>query len=183
MIKYLLIFCIAIIHLQAQDIKSYEKTRLADNIRIRLHPDLVPMTSLDLNDKYAAYRQPLAAFTNESREVDLIVNTAATVWAPADIPLLKNFYRSSIEGMFTRVDFLEDTIMVLNEQVFAKLEFVSYFRAQNDPPTVKPIKKYNQIYYYIYKGSVLIFNFTCEEQYQQAWDSRFETMMSTIKIR
>lgn len=162
--------------------QNFKKVKLADNIKMKVPETLEPMTQIDLNDKYAAYRMPIAALTDETRQADLIINSSSTFWRASDLGLLKDFYKSTVEGTFNKIEWESDTIVNINKRDYALLEFESYYMVGDDP-TLKPIRRYHQIYYTIFGSSVLIFNFQCPIQLKKSWQGTFTEMMQTAKVK
>jgi hypothetical protein len=50
------------------------KTKVTDDITVMLPRDFRPMDELDFSQRYPSVRKPIAAYSNENRDVDFSVN-------------------------------------------------------------------------------------------------------------
>src|SRR6478609_7258684 len=76
------------------------KTKIADGIVVLIPREFRPMDDLDFSQRYPSVRKPIAAYTNEAREVDFSVNISATQWSESDVEIAKQFFKAGVLNMF-----------------------------------------------------------------------------------
>ncbi len=159
------------------------KVKLTKDIIVHLPADFVPMTDDDLASKYFTYRKPTAMYTNPDRVVDFGLNITETRWRQSDLPLLQKFYKSGIGKMYTKVNFLQDTIATINNRDYVVFEFISEL-TDDDANAVQrgTTKQYSYIQYTVKENRVHVFNFTCPSQIRSKWQDTAREIMQTIKI-
>ena len=162
-----------------------KKVNLNDHVSIKLPVEFLPMSDDDIARKYYTYRKPLAAFTNPERLADFSFNQSATPWRQKDLILLKDFYKASILKLYTKVDFIQENIVVVNKREFAVLEFTSQISEEdkNSPNFGKITRGYDYIQYTVEKGKVLIFHFSCPFQIRENWQATAKSIMMTAKVK
>lgn len=160
------------------------KVKITPTVKVSIPASFAPMTDDDLAKKYVPYRKPTAMFTSPDRMVDFGFNQTETRWRQEDLPMLKDFYKSSISSMHTNVDFIKETIQTINKRDFLVFEFVSEV-VDNDPNSLKKgsaVRQYSYIQYTVEGNKILVFNFTCPSQLKDKWQETAEAVMSSIKI-
>lgn len=164
----------------------FVKVKITKNISAQLPKVLTPMTDDMLADKYASYRKPLAMYADQTGLVNFGVNMTNALGVEDDLPILKGMYKGSISSLYSKVEFIQDTIQTINKRKFIVFEFVSRIEAlPEEKETIKsrPIKQYHYIQYAIIDKRVYIFNFNCPENLKEIWQPLAKKIMQTIKIR
>ncbi len=181
--KILFIICIGFSLAFAMVKEKMVKVKLTKDIIVHLPADFVPMTDDDLANKYFTYRKPTVMYTNPDRVVDFGLNITETRWRQSDLPLLQQFYKSGIGKMYTKVNFIQDTIVNINKRDYVVFEFVSEL-ADEDANAVQrgTTKQYSYIQYTVKENRVHVFNFTCPSQIRSKWQDTAREIMKTIKI-
>ena len=101
------------------------KTKIADGMVVSLPKTFRPMDDLDFVQRYPSVRQPIAAFTNEEREVDFSVNLSATQWPDANQELAQKFFKAGIYNLFDEVDMIEEGMKEIYGKEYIYFEFES----------------------------------------------------------
>jgi hypothetical protein len=141
------------------------------------------MDNLDFSERYPSVRAPLAAYTDDQREIDYSVNISATQWPDKDIELAKGFFKASLYNMFDKVDIIQEGIRESHGKQFIYFEFNSRVNGNRKGEGLKdPIIKYNYLQYSIEPGRTLVFAFNCTKRRQQEWQETAHKMMTGIKI-
>lgn len=180
--KYLLVLFSSLLYLQDGD--KLVKTRIAEGISVSLPPSFVRMTDDDMAKKYFTYRKPTAMYTNPDRVVDFGFNQTETRWRQQDLPMLKDFYQSSILSAYSKVDFMQDTVAIINERGFVVFEFTSEV-AEDNPNAANPdgvTRQYSYVQYTVKENKILVFNFTCPAQMQATWKEVAKQVMQSVKV-
>lgn len=163
---------------------DYVKTEIGEGITMNIPKSFTSMSENQLNEKYYLARKPLAAYISEDQRTDLVVNTSNARWQADDLPMLQNFYRSSIVSLYDEVDFLNEKIESINGKDFAVFEFVSVVREDENALTSKrPIRKYTYIQYTVDKGKTFVFSFSTPAEQQSRWQETARTIMESVKIK
>lgn len=164
------------------DIKLVD-TKVSKSINMSI-PELmswVPET--EIPSRHLSYRPPVALFTSPDGKTDLAVNVSLTQWDESDLDMMKDFYSSSIESLYTDVEFLEEKKQTINGREYVVLKFISKVEGTASPIDRTSINKYTHIQYTIANGKTYLFNFTCPASQQAQWEKTAEEMMQTVKIK
>jgi hypothetical protein len=176
------IICSIIVAFQTEKLK---KVQLTKTISVALPESFRLMNDDEIARKYYTYRKPVASFTNPELTADFSFNESATPWRKEDIQLLKNMYQASITKLYTKVEFIQQDVKVINERNFAVFEFVSEIREENKESMNygKVTRGYEYIQYTVENNKVLIFHFSCPLQIKDKWQSVAAAVMKTVKIK
>jgi hypothetical protein len=161
-----------------------EKTKIGKSITVDLPDSFILMTQSEINLKYVSVREPLALYSDETRNVDLSVNVAFSKWNAGDLELMKSFYKSSIMGLYDEVHFVKERIEDINGRRFAVFEFVSAIRAEsNSPISANVVGRYTYIQYAIVNGKTVLFNLSCPTRLKDKWAPIAQEIMNSVKIK
>jgi hypothetical protein len=162
-----------------------KKVDLTEKVSVSLPLDFQVMTDEDIVRKYFSSRKPVAAFTQPDRTADFSFNENATPWQKQDLNLLRDFYRSGIRRLYTKVEFFQENIRTIGKREFAVFEFVAEVREDDkiSPEFGKTTRTYEYIQYTIENRKVLIFHFSCPARLQPQWRSVAKEIMQTIKVK
>lgn len=94
------------------------KTKIAEGMTVRLPKSFRPMDELDLTQRYPSVRMPIAAFTNEEREVDFSVNLSATQWPDTNLDIARKFFKAGIYNLFDDVDMIGEGVHQIHGRDF-----------------------------------------------------------------
>ncbi|MEO0273182.1 MAG: hypothetical protein ABIM30_08880, partial [candidate division WOR-3 bacterium] len=143
-----------------------------------------PMDELDLTQRYPSVRQPIAAFTNEEREVDFSVNLSATQWPDANLDMARKFFRAGIYHLFDDVDMIDEGLHQVHGRDFIFFEFESRVKGdRRDLSLQEPVLKYTYIQYLIEPGRTLVFSFHCPRRLRTDWQPTAHAIMKSIKLK
>lgn len=160
------------------------KTKITDNITVKLPKSFYPMTADDLARRYPSVRKPLGAYTNEDRLVDFSVNISATQWSPTDVKMAKDFFKASIYNLYDRVNMIKEEVVELDKKKFIVFEFDSRLEGEKfDLEKKDPIRKYSYIQYLIINGKTIVFSFNCPVQLQEEWQDIATEIMNSVSVK
>lgn len=160
------------------------KVKVSDDITVSIPKDWRPMDGLDFTERYPSVRAPLAAYTNEDRNVDFSVNISATRWPDANLEIASKFFKSSLTNMFDRVTMIDEGIREVNGESFIFFEFESRVNGnKNQLGNGDPVLKYSYIQYLVQPQRTLVFAFNCDRRERQSWDRFARAMMNSIKVK
>jgi hypothetical protein len=161
-----------------------KKVELTKQVSVRLPEDFHAMNDDELARKFYAYRKPQAAFSSPDQQADFSYNVGNTPWRQKDIALLRDFYRSSIPRLYTKVAFTQDQVQTIADRQFAVFEFVAEVGEDNENSLDygRSTWVYSYIQYTVEKGKVQIFHFTCPARFRQNWQETAKEIMQTIRI-
>src|SRR6478672_9380388 len=83
-------------------------TKLASNLTVGVPAGFTPLPDDGIAVKYPSPRKPLAVFSNASGRVDFSVAVRPTTFESMDYAVLLKIYKSSIQRLYTKVDFLKE---------------------------------------------------------------------------
>jgi hypothetical protein len=112
------------------------------------------------------------------------VNISATRWADKDLELAQKFFKSGIQNLFDRVEFINEGIIDRKGKQFIYFEFESRVNGNREKEGLRePILKYSYIQYYIKGGKTLVFSFNCPRRERQNWEPVAKLMMESVKVK
>ncbi|MFN3839879.1 MAG: hypothetical protein ACK4RF_04150 [Cyclobacteriaceae bacterium] len=160
------------------------KTKIAEGMVVSLPKTFRPMDDIDFVQRYPSVRQPIAAFTNEDREVDFSVNLSATQWPDANLELAAKFFKSGIYNLFDGVDMLEEGIKEIHGKEYIYFEFESRIKGdRRDMALQEPVLRYTYIQYLIEPGRTLVFSFNCPRRLRAEWQPTAHSIMKSIRLK
>jgi len=160
------------------------KTKVANDIVVLVPKNFRPMDDLDFSQRYPSVRKPIAAFTNEAREVDFSVNISATQWPDSDVEMARKFFKAGVLNMFDGLDMIEEGIHEVKGKQFIYFEFESRVKGDRLKQELRdPVLNYTYIQYRVESGRTLVFSFNCPRRIREEWQSTARKMMKGIKMR
>jgi hypothetical protein len=160
------------------------KTKVAEGITISLPPELSPMTTDDIIQRYPSVRAPLAAYTDINRTLDFSVNISATQWPDANLEMAQKFFKASIHSFYDRVDMIDEGIHEVHKKKLIYFEFES--RVNGNKLTLgeqQPVFRYTYIQYLVEPERTLVFTFNSPKSSKEDWQENVRAMMKTIRIK
>ena len=133
--------------------------------------------------KYPSPRKPLAVFSNPSGRVDYSVAVRPTTFESFDYGVLLQIYKSSIQRLYTKVDFLKQDIRTVNGRDFMYFEFVSTVSDTQRNSQLTPIRRYQVVQYAIQGKQLYVFTFVAPAQEQAQWQPTAQAMMGAIVLK
>ena len=168
------------------DVPKLTKVELAPGVKASLPATFVPMTDDDIAKRYFTFRKPVAMYTSPDHSADFGFNISNSRWRDSDLPMAKDFYLSTIQTMYTKVDFTQKgTLQTVNKRSFAVFEFVSEV-VDDDPQSMTKgtvTRQYSYIQYTLRNGQALIFNFTCPARAREKWQATAQAVMKTVRVK
>lgn len=160
------------------------KTKLTDGITASIPASFKPMDEMDFTQRYPSVRAPLAAYTNDDRDVDFSVNISATQWPDGDLTVAGKFFRVGLTNLFDKVDFLQEGVHEVNGRKFIFFEIESRMNGNKMNEAVRnPILKYTYIQYLVEKDRTLVFTFSCPMRLKQDWQETASLVMKSVRIK
>jgi hypothetical protein len=160
------------------------KTKIAEGITVLLPKDWRPMDGLDFTERYPSVRAPLAAYTNEERQVDFSLNISATQWPDKDIAMAGGFFKASLYNLYDKVDMISEGIREQHGKKFIYYEFNSRVNGSRKQEGLRdPILNYTYVQYLVEPGRTLVFAFNCPKRQQEEWQETARKMMQSIRIK
>lgn len=160
------------------------KTKVAEGMTVSLPKSFRPMDELDLTQRYPSVRQPIAAFTNEEREVDFSVNLSATQWPDANLDMARKFFKAGIYNLFDNVEMIDEGIHQIHGRDYIFFEFESRVKGdRSDLSLQEPVLKYTYIQYLVEPGRTLVFSFHCPRRLMNDWQPTAHAIMKSIKLK
>ena len=149
----------------------------------------VPATFMPLPDdgiavKYPSPRRPLAVYSNPSGRVDYSVAVRPTTFESMDYGVLLKIYKSSIQRLYTKVEFLKEDIRTVNGRDFIYFEFVSTVAdTRRTGNQLAPIRRYQTVQYAIVKDQLYVFTFVAPAEEQAQWQPTGQAVMGAIVLK
>jgi len=158
-------------------------TKVGDGILLKIPAKFINMTDQDRMAKIATSRIPLAMFSTLDQQVTLGVNDNVMQWTKNDTKTVYGFYKASVQALFDEINFIQDTVQMINGREFIVFEFTSVIRDDNIFSSGKPSRNYTYIQYTSYDDQVLLFNFGCLARLKFEWEDTAKEIMQSVLIK
>ncbi len=163
---------------------KFIRVEISEKISVSLPESFQPMTEDQMRRKFLSARPPLAAYTSANQLADFTVGASNTRWQTTDLPILKDFYRSSLLELYDEVDFIDEGVRSVDDVQVAYFEFTSVVKSDEDALTPKPpVHRYTYAQYTIHQDKALVFTFSCPRQRQSQWQSIAQKVMESVKLK
>ncbi len=160
------------------------KTKLAEGITVSIPFELKAMSTEDIAQRYPSVRAPLGSFTNEERLVDFSVNISATQWPDADFTMAQKFFKSGINNLHDRVEWIGEGVQEIHNRKFVYFEFVSRVNgSKRELGEQQAVQRYVYIQYFIEPGRTLVFSFSCPKELREQWQPLAKAMMKSVRVK
>ena len=147
---FLLLPCCLLLTAAAQQPDKPVRRNLGEKVTMLIPENFTQMPEDEMAQKYPSARKPVCIYTNPAHNVDISLNISNTVWGENDIEMLRDFYRSNIKQLYTKVTFSIDEIQKINKRRYVVFEFIS---ESSEKESGKPsIRKYTYIQYTVLEG-------------------------------
>jgi hypothetical protein len=159
-------------------------TKLAPGLSVGVPASFAPLPDDGIAVKYPSPRRPLAVFSNPSGRVDYSVAVRPTTFESMDYAVLLKIYKSSIQRLYTKVDFLKEDIRTVKGRDFIYFEFVSTVSdARRGGNQLAPIKRYQTVQYAIQGTQLYVFTFVAPAEEQAQWQATAQAVMGAIAMK
>jgi hypothetical protein len=160
------------------------KTKVNDKITVLIPEGWLVMEGMDFIQRYPSVRAPVAAYTNEERNIDFSINISATQWVEGDLELPKSFFKASLFNTFDKVEIISEGIQTVGKKKLIFFEFDSRMEGmKRKEGQQEAIMRYTYIQYLIEKDRTLVFSFNCPSRYKEEWQGTARQMMKSIKFK
>ena len=159
------------------------KAKLSSSLTVGVPADFTALPDDGIAVKYPSPRRPLAVYSNPSGRVDFSVAARPTTFESMDYGVLLKIYKSSIQRLYTKVDFLKEDIRTVNGRDFVYFEFVSTVSDTRRNSQLAPIKRYQTVQYAILKEQLYVFTFVAPADEQVQWQPTAQAVMNAIVMK
>ena len=97
--------------------------------------------------------------------------------------MLLKIYKSSIQRLYTKVDFLKEDIRTVNGRDFIYFEFVSTVTDTRRSGQLAPIRRYQAVQYAIQGTQLYVFTFVAPAEEQAQWQPTAQAVMGAIALK
>ncbi|WP_201987439.1 hypothetical protein [Hymenobacter rubidus] len=158
--------------------------KLASGLSVGVPVGFSPLPDDGIAVKYPSPRKPLAVYSNPSGRVDYSVAVRPTTFESFDYGVLIKIYKSSIQRLYSKVDFLKEDIRTVNGRDFIYFEFVSTVTdARRSGAQLAPIKRYQAVQYAIEGTQLYVFTFVAPAEEQAQWQATAQAVMGAIVMK
>ena len=157
--------------------------KLGAGLAVGVPVSFAPLPDDGIAVKYPSPRKPLAVYSNPSGRVDYSVAVRPTTFESMDYAVLLKIYKSSIQRLYTKVDFLNEDIRTANGRDFIYFEFVSSVSDTRRTNQLAPIRRYQAVQYAIVKDQLYVFTFVAPAEEQAQWQPTAQAVMGAISLK
>ncbi|WP_310398049.1 hypothetical protein [Hymenobacter sp.] len=167
----------------AQKAPKLTSAKLGSGLTVGVPAGFAPLPDDGIAVKYPSPRRPLAVYSNPSGRVDYSVAVRPTTFESMDYAVLLKIYKSSIQRLYTKVDFLKEDIRTVNGRDFMYFEFVSTVSDSRHTNQLAPIKRYQVVQYAIQGQQLYVFTFVAPSEEQAQWQPTAQAVMGAIVMK
>ncbi|OGX84767.1 hypothetical protein [Hymenobacter glacialis] len=157
--------------------------KLGSGLTVGVPATFAPLPDDGIAVKYPSPRKPLAVYSDRSGRVDYSVAVRPTTFESMDYGVLLKIYKSSIQRLYTKVDFIKEDIRTVNGRDFMYFEFVSTVADSQRANQLAPIKRYQAVQYAIQGQQLYIFTFVAPANEQAQWQPTAQAVMNAIVLK
>ena len=157
--------------------------KLASGLSVGVPVGFAPLPDDGIAVKYPSPRKPLAVFSNPSGRVDFSVAVRPTTFESFDYAVLLKIYKSSIQRLYTKVDFVKEDIRTVHGRDFIYFEFISNVSDTRRNSQLAPIKRYQAVQYAIVGQQLHVFTFVAPAEEQTQWQPTAQAVMGAITLK
>ena len=158
-------------------------TKLGSGLAVGVPATFMPLPDDGIAVKYPSPRKPLAVFSNPSGRVDFSVAVRPTTFESMDYGVLLKIYKSSIQRLYSKVEFLKEDIRTVKGRDFIYFEFISTVTDGQRANQLAPIKKYQAVQYAIQGQQLYVFTFVAPAAEQAQWQPTAQAVMNAIVLK
>jgi len=141
-----------------------------------------PLPDEGIAVKFPSPRKPLVVYSSPNGKVDYSVAVRPTMFGP-DYNVLLPMYKSSIQRLYTKVEFLTQEVRKVNGREFVALEFVSTLSDNRRSNALATLRKYEYIQYTVQGEQLYIFSFSAPAEEQAQWRPMAQAVQSDINLK
>ena len=157
--------------------------KLGSGLSVGVPKGFAPLPDDGIAVKYPSPRRPLAVYSNPSGRVDYSVAVRPTTFESFDYGVLLKIYKSSIQRLYSKVDFLKEDIRTVNGRDFIYFEFVSTVTDTRRSGQLAPIRRYQAVQYAIQGSQLYVFTFVAPAEEQAQWQPTAQAVMGAITLK
>ena len=158
--------------------------KLGSGFSVGVPVGFAPLPDDGIAVKYPSPRKPLAVYSNPSGRVDFSVALRPTTFESFDYGVLIKIYKSSIQRLYSKVDFLKEDIRTVNGRDFMYFEFVSTVAdSRRTGSQLAAIKRYQAVQYAIEGQQLYVFTFVAPAEEQAQWQPTAQAVMNAIVLK
>ena len=157
--------------------------KLASTLSVGVPQGFAPLPDDGIAVKYPSPRKPLAVYSNPSGRVDYSVAVRPTTFESFDYGVLLKIYKSSIQRLYSKVDFIKEDIRTVNGRDFIYFEFVSTVSDTRRNSQLSAIKRYQVVQYAIEGTQLYVFTFVAPADEQAQWQPTAQAVMEAVLMK
>lgn len=158
-------------------------TKLAPGLVVGVPEGFAPLPDDGIAAKYPAARKPLAVYSSPNGRVDFSVSARPTDFQGPNYAVLLQIYKSSIQRLYSKVDFLKQEVRRVHGRDFVSFEFVSTVADTRRGDQLSSIRKYQAVQYTVLKDQLYVFTFDAPATEQAQWQPVAQAVMGAIVLK
>ena len=152
--------------------------KASDKVTIRIPANFHKLTPEEAQRRYLSPHAPLAMYSDANNETDLVLNNTNAFFDAKDIPIMRDFYRSTLRSLYSKVTFIREAQETIGKRKALVFEFTSELQEKNK----SPLKKYTYIQYILWGQRVVVCSFTCDERLRPKYQLLISKVMPTVRL-
>ncbi len=157
--------------------------KLAPGLAVGVPEGFAPLPDDGIAAKYPAARKPLAVYSSPNGRADFSVSARPTDFQAPDYAVLLQIYKSSIQRLYSKVEFLKQEVRQVHGHDFVSFEFVSTVTDSRRGEPLAAIRKYQAVQYAVVKDQLYVFTFDAPAAEQAQWQPVAQAVMGAVVLK
>lgn len=157
--------------------------KLAPGLTVGVPEGFAPLPDDGIAAKYPAARKPLAVYSSPNGHANLSVSSRPTDFQAPDYTVLLQIYQSSIQRLYSKVEFLKQEVRQVHGRNFVSFEFVSTVADTRRGDQLAAIRKYQTVQYTVQNDQMYVFTFDAPANEQAQWQPVAQAVMGAIVLK
>ncbi|WP_017730244.1 hypothetical protein [Nafulsella turpanensis] len=183
-IKIFSLLAICLLAMSFQQPGRLQRVKVTDGISVKLPENFTLVPEEALSERYISTRQPIALYTSPNGQAEFVINVSNNQWQHFDLPLVKDFYKASLGGLYSDIDFMKEETTETDKMPAAVFEYIG--SGQSEEGVIRKsegFSKYTYIAYVLVEGKVAIFSFTAPAKEKTIWAPVAAEIMESLKLK
>jgi len=149
-------------------------TLLDGKVQFSAPKELSPITDEAWKVKYYDMPKPTLALSDETGEVNLIVDLTKQPATEDQLDSYRDFRVEKLKKTIPDIKILSDSVKSVNGRKIGYIKFISQASDQNI---------FNYYFFTVANGKILFFTFNCIETLQKPWESEADKIIESLRIK
>ena len=171
-----------------QTTKGLHREKVSNHLSMLLPDKFMKLEDREALDLFGMAQLPMAIYCNEDKKVSLTCHLKKVAVGTEvedderNYTLEKSFLKSSIASLYKKIDFAQDTVMMVYGKETIVFEFVATIEGEDAQGNKLSTNTYNYIAYFLFRKKTYVVNFACPSINKDLWHEKAGAIVNSIKV-